>query len=137
MNNQKTKKIIIQNKFYTIPDVRKHNDYLYIFGDNDVGIGKGGQAIIRDEPNAIGIPTKKEPNNRESAFYTDSEFEENKKKIHSAIMKVLKEFMKSKYTTLVIPGGGLGTGLSKLPEKAPKTFKYLEDKIKNLISLFK
>jgi hypothetical protein len=137
MNNQKIKKIIIQNKFYTIPDVRKHSDYLYIFGDNDVGIGKGGQAIIRDETNAIGIPTKKEPNNRESAFYTDLELEENKKKIHLAIMKVLKEFMKSKYTTLVIPGGGLGTGLSRLPEKAPKTFKYLEDKIKNLISLFK
>ena len=62
------KKIIIQNKFYTITDVRKHSDYLYIFGDNDVGIGKGGQAIIRDEHNAIGIPTKKEPNNRESAI---------------------------------------------------------------------
>jgi hypothetical protein len=137
MKNQKIKKIIIQNKYYNVPDVRKHNDYLYIFGDNDVGVGKGGQAIIRDEPNAIGIPTKKEPNNRETAFYTDLEFEENKKKIHLSIVKVLKEFMKSKYTTLVLPAGGLGTGLSKLPEKAPKTFKYLEDKIKNLISLFK
>lgn len=137
MKNQKIKKIIIQNKFYNVPDVRNHSDYLYIFGDNDVGVGKGGQAIIRDEPNAIGIPTKKEPNNRETAFYTDLEFEENKKKIHLSIVKVLKEFMKSKYTTLVIPAGGLGTGLSKLPEKAPKTFKYLEDKIKNLISLFK
>ena len=44
--------------------------------------------------------------------------------------------MKDKYTTLIIPKDGFGTGLAKLPEKAPKTFKYLEKKVKTLVRLF-
>jgi len=38
---------------------RLHKNALFIFGDNLQGWGKGGQARIRDEPNAFGIPTKR------------------------------------------------------------------------------
>lgn len=44
--------------------------------------------------------------------------------------------MKDKYNTLIIPKDGFGTGLAKLPKKAPKTFKYLNKKIKALIRIF-
>ena len=103
---------------------------------NDIKKGKKGQSVIRDEPNAVGIPTKKFPSFHISSFYYDSEYEDNKIKIDLAINKIIKKFMKKKYTRLVIPSNGFGTGLSKLNIKAPKTFKYLETKINAIKILF-
>tara|TARA_X000000950_G_C13494255_1_gene489075 strand:+ start:144 stop:548 length:405 start_codon:yes stop_codon:yes gene_type:complete len=130
------KKIIIYDTFWNIKDTRENPNYLFVFGDNDIKKGKKGQAVIRDEPNALGIPTKKFPSFNISSFYYDSEFEDNKKKIDLAINNIIKNFMKKKYTRLVIPSNGLGTGLSKLNIKAPKTFKYLESKINAIKILF-
>ena len=50
---------------------RLHKNSIFVFGDNLQGWGKGGQAIIRDEPNAYGIPTKREPNMLPKAFFGD------------------------------------------------------------------
>ena len=33
----------------------------FVFGDNLLGFGKGGQAVIRNCPNAFGVPTKRKP----------------------------------------------------------------------------
>jgi len=79
------KTIKIFGRYWTVKDVKNHKDYLFIFGDNDIKRGRGGQAIIRDEPNALGIPTKKYPTRKENAYYTDEEFEENKKKVNLSI----------------------------------------------------
>ena len=130
------KKIVIYDTFWTIKDTRENPNYLFVFGDNDIKKGKKGQSVIRDEPNAVGIPTKKFPSFHISSFYYDSEFQDNKKKIDLAINNIIKKFMKKKYTRLVIPSNGFGTGLSKLNIKAPKTFKYLEKKINAIKILF-
>ena len=82
------------------------------------------------------IPTKKFPSFNISSFYYDSEFEDNKKKIDLAINNIIKNFMMKKYTRLVIPSNGFGTGLSQLPSKAPATYYYLHTKIENLKGLF-
>ncbi|RYX99933.1 MAG: hypothetical protein EOO35_00905, partial [Cyanobacteriota bacterium] len=63
---------------------------LFIFGDNDVKKGRGGQAIIRHLSNTAGIPTKKYPSYSQSAYYTDSEFSLNKEKIDAAIKMIIK-----------------------------------------------
>lgn len=47
--------------YWTVNDARSNKNSLFVYGDNDIKKGKKGQAIIRDEPNAIGIPTKKYP----------------------------------------------------------------------------
>lgn len=130
------KNIKIYPKFWNVEYVRKHPKYLFIYGDNDIQRGKGGQAIIRDEPNALGIPTKKIPSYSLKAYYTDDEYEENKQKIKKSILHIIKTFLTNDYTTIILPKDGFGTGLAKLPEKAPKTFKYIENKIKGLIKLF-
>jgi hypothetical protein len=134
----KMKTILIFDKFWTIDDVNNNTNYLFIFGDNDIQKGKRGQAIIRDLPNTIGIPTKKLPTLHHDAFYTDNEYKNNIKKIDLAIYKIIKKFLKNKnkYTTLVIPKDGFGTGLAQLKTKAPKTFLYIENKINALIALF-
>jgi hypothetical protein len=117
--------------FWTIKDCRQHPDFLFVFGDNDYEIGKGGQAIIRDEENSIGIPTKHAPNNYSSAFYSDDNLKENKLKILKAIQLIEQE--SNKYTTLIFPENGIGTGLAQLDVKAPRTFKFLVQEINKLI----
>lgn len=60
---------------YTPKLLRANPDKVYVFGDNMKGFGKGGQAIIRDEPNAFGIPTKRYPSKDDWAYFSDKEDE--------------------------------------------------------------
>lgn len=107
--------------------VRRNRSKIYLFGDNLVGKGYGGQAKeMRGELNAIGIPTKKKPATTEDSYFTDAEFEENKKVIDIAIAKIPKN------ATVIMPMAGLGTGRAQLEKRAPKTLKYIEETIRNL-----
>ncbi len=124
-------RVIIWESFWCTETTYKHPNYLFIFGDNDVHQGHKGQAIIRDQPNAIGIPTKKYPSMKSYSFYSDDEFEINKCKMDRAIKKIKKQL--NKYDALVLPRDGLGTGLARLDKKAPQTFKYLANQINKLV----
>ena len=59
----RSKKIepVIQQEWYTVEECLKHPKTLYIFGDNILRIGNGGQAVIRNIPNSFGIATKRTP----------------------------------------------------------------------------
>lgn len=61
-------KIIIFDGFWTIDDVKRYPHALFVYGDNNVQRGLGGQAIIRNLPNTVGIPTKNYPSNHPDAF---------------------------------------------------------------------
>jgi hypothetical protein len=120
---------LLSAKLYSVALLRKHPDKVFLFGDNLKGYGKGGQAIIRDEINAIGIPTKKSPSMDKTAFFTDTEYTYNKKVIDEAFMKIPKN------KTIVVPKDNLGTGRAQLTTKAPKTWLYLQEKLKELKKL--
>jgi hypothetical protein len=107
-------------KRYSVNLVDSMPDCVFIFGDNLIAAGCGGQAQIRYCKNSHGIPTKKLPSNSSESFFTDDEFELNKKAIDSAL-----ESIPSEYKTIVFPEDGLGTGLADLPNKAPRTYAYL------------
>jgi hypothetical protein len=111
--------------FWGIEDVAKNPQKIYVYGDNDQRSGLGGQAIIRNEPNTIGIRTKKKPSTDKGAYYTDKEFESNKKKILEDINKILDELLFG--ATIIFSEGGYGTDRAKLKEKAPKTYDFLCD----------
>jgi hypothetical protein len=116
--------------FWTVEDVRNKPNYLFLFGDNDIQKGTGGQAIIRYEPNAFGIPTKKLPNFHPKSFYYDSEYENNISKINSAINKLIKYLERNKEIIgIYFPENGFGTGLANLQKNAQNTLKYLNDKM--------
>lgn len=115
------------NRYWTVDDIKTRPNMLFIFGDNLLHEGKGGQAIIRDEPNTFGIPTKKAPTMEGSAFFTDDEYDDNVNMFKEYIIKLIK--LSSKYQYIVFPKDGLGTGLADLPKKAPLTYKYLSDAI--------
>jgi len=122
-------KIEIFNGNWTLNDVRNNPNKIFVFGDNNARIGKGGQAIIRDLPNVMGIRTKKGPSTKSAAYYKDSEFEQNSKNILEDILEIKKEAMDG--MTIVFSNGGYGTGLSSLKNKAPKTFEYLCQQLKD------
>lgn len=92
---------------------------LFVFSDNMERWGKKAQSIIRHEPNAIGIATKETP----YMYLSDEAFDINKKTIDEDIAKIKERL--NDYTMLVFPAAGLGGGLAKMHQVAPRTFLYL------------
>lgn len=123
------KKVKIFSGNWTINDVNNQKNDVFIYGDNLKRYGKGGQAIIRDLTNTIGLVTKKEPNNNAGSFFSDNEFDENLKLIFSDILKIKRKQILG--NQLIFSSGGYGTGLSKLPDLAPKTFNVLNELLLN------
>lgn len=115
---------------WTCELVRNHPHCLFVFGDNLLGRGCGGQAVIRFCSNAIGIPTKKYPNMAEGSFFTDTEFVSNVLILNEAIDKLRRRA--ATYQVVVFPSDGLGTGLAELNQRAPRTFAYLNKCIADL-----
>ena len=119
--------IILYQNYITRKNIKNSNN-IFVFGDNDQRSGFGGQAKeMRGEPNAVGIRVKKYPSMNSNAFYTDSEYLENIKKIDED----LTTLEKSSYNkTIVFPSNGIGTGMAKLNITAPETFRYLTTMLK-------
>ena len=110
---------IVEMIEYMTPKIlRQNRDKIYLFGDNLERKGYGGQAIIRDEPNAFGIATKKKHGKSESSYFTDKDYDKAKIVIDTDIKKAL-----SAGKTIVIPTKGIGTGLALLNKRAPKIYK--------------
>ena len=114
----------ISIQYYTNQLCQDNPKTLFIFGDNLIKAGRGGQAIIRPEPNSHGVPTKKLPSMTEDSFFNDTELEENKKFILDAL-----DSIPDHYDTIAFPKDGLGTGLAQLPVRAPQTYQFLVEEI--------
>ena len=91
----------------------ENQEKIFVFGDNMVRKGKGGQAVIRDCPNAFGIATKRYPSMNEDAFFSDQPDE------FDVVMNDLRQLYKlSKSHTIVFPVGGIGTGLAQMEKRS-------------------
>ena len=127
-------------ELYSVKDCLNNPHKLYIFGDNLIGVGKGGQAIIRDCPNTYGIPTKALPSMYSNSFFSDKDSEIEAVKL---CLQWLRGYYKdgmgmgmwmgsddppaSVLPILVFPEKGLGTGLSQMPTRSPKLYKLMND----------
>lgn len=67
--------IEIEHNPYTPELLRASPEKIFVFGDNMKRYGKGGQAVIRDEPNAFGVATKRHPSMYDWAFFSDKDDE--------------------------------------------------------------
>jgi len=122
-------KTVIKMDKITRETVKNNPNMLFVFGDNDERRGLGGQAKeMRGESNSIGIRTKKSPTMEPTAFYSDSELSENVLKV-TEDMNMLRTRSQN-YDGVVIPESGIGTGLAKLKENAPRTFEFLQNELK-------
>lgn len=124
--------------YWTVETTCYARNYLFLYGDNDIHRGKGGQAVIRDMPNTYGIPTKKLPNNHPNSFYTDEEYDENVQKIKAAFDAVKRIMHTSTiYEGIMLPKDGFGTGLAQLNTRAPRTFQYLCEQVDELVKFMR
>jgi len=113
--------------------LRAEPDTLFVFGDNMVERGRGGQAKeMRGEPNAVGIPTKHLPEMSERAFFRDEDLPIVYKKIDDAYMRLL--FHIGKGGKVVWPSAGIGTGLAQLEKRAPAIWQLIENIRKTLMT---
>lgn len=115
--------------------VRSNPHKLFVFGDNLQRRGLGGQAReVRGETNAIGIPTKKRPARTPDSYFTDEEFDANRGAIDRAFREIDERLLASDGPkVLVIPSAGVGTGRAELEQRAPRTFFYLERRLRELV----
>ena len=74
---------LISMKKFTPGIVKNNPNKIFVFGDNLARTGKAGQAIIRDEPNVIGVPTKISPRK----FFSDDNFDEAVEAIDAAFLE--------------------------------------------------
>lgn len=102
--------------------LRDEPDTLFVFGDNMERRGLGGQAAeMRDEPNAVGIPTKRAPHMGADAFLRDSDYAEWIAEAMDAWHKI------ATHSGLVVwPTAGIGTGRAQLERRAPRIWASLE-----------
>lgn len=124
------------NGFWTMNDAINNPNCLFIFGDNDIKKGRKGQAVIRDAKNSFGIPTKKKPFYDEDSYYTDDEYDDNIDKIFGEFIYLKLLILNNNYEFIYLPQNGLGTGLAKLPIKAPRTYQFLQEQIDELITKY-
>ena len=122
--------IYFQHRIYR-SDLRNNPNHLFVFGDNLARVGLGGQAKeMRGEPNAIGVATKRSP----YEYLYDKDYDEWFNKEFHTIRYI--EDLAECGTMLVYPSDGIGTGLAKLDQTAPKIYeriKKMEDYLKSLV----
>lgn len=113
-------------KFITRSMLRERPGTLFVFGDNLMRKGYGGQAKeMRGMPNAVGIPTKRMPGTREIDYFTDGDLEIARGPIRNAF-SALKAHLAAG-GDVVWPEDGIGTGLAQLPTRAPAIWRLIEE----------
>lgn len=115
---------IITQKWISRHDLSDNPDRLYLFGDNLMRRGMGGQAKeMRGEPNAVGVATKRAPTMNNEDFFCDDYFDALVDQMIVDLAPAVRHLMNG--GTVVLPADGLGTGLSQLPQRAPNIHRFL------------
>lgn len=112
-------------KWISRDQLRAEPTTLFVFGDNAVRQGLGGQAAhMRNEPNAVGVVTKWRPSMAPDAFFTDEDYLEASHLIIQDLTPVYHHLLDG--GNVVWPQDGIGTGLSQMPQRAPLIWELLE-----------
>ena len=122
-----TKTIIETMDMFTEDIVKANPNKLFVFGDNMLRYGNGGQAVIRDFPNTFGIVTKRAPRTSKTAYFSDADDE-----MDTMLQDIRKLYLISKcnvFTHIVFPTKGIGTGRAHMKSKSPILYKMMKNKL--------
>lgn len=127
---------IVTVERYTRDQIRSSRHTLYVFGDNLARAGgapdasgwsnpRAGQAAAcRNEPNAVGIPTKKLPSMKDGSFFSDDDFDAVKPVIQAEFVRLADHLRAG--GTVVLPAAGIGTDRAQLAERAPRIRAFID-----------
>jgi hypothetical protein len=118
------KQIVAFHGFYSVALCKLNPDLFFVFGDNMQRVGMGGQAVIRQQPNIIGVATKRDPGN---GFMSDSPFDMSYVMVD--LLEVDRHIANGQRVVVPITKEGrvsLGCGLAELPYRAPLVYATIE-----------
>ena len=108
---------------YAPEDLRGDRGRVYVFGDNAMREGTGGQAVIRHEPNAYGVVTKFVPGTDDRDYVSDDRFEEYARILFGDLQGL--NHLVRHGIGIVFPRDGIGTGLAAMGTRAPRCWRFL------------
>ena len=111
-------RIEISEDNWNVEFVKNNKDKIFVFGDNNLRVGKSGQLVIRDLTNTRGIRIKKGPSDKPVAFYSDSEFDQNIYNIREDVLYLKSKLLSGKKVVFSKNGYGFG----QIEKVAPRTF---------------
>lgn len=122
--------IIRYSGWYSEELCQQHPTLVFIFGDNVRGVGRGGQAIIRYEPNAFGVPTKRVGSMAPGSFFQEGNLTDRNSVI-DALNKI--EDMLDGGSQIVVPVTAeseisLGLERARLKEVAPSLYAIIKER---------
>lgn len=131
-------RVILYSGWYSTELLRKFPHIIFVFGDNALRFGKGGQAIIRDEPNAFGVATKRKPAMSPGSFFM--ECEDDLDIVLHDIGQVWQLLAGGK--TVVFPvreedqAVSLGLERAELPQRAPTLYKAITMHVREMCDTY-
>jgi len=125
-------------KRYSPEVCQQRPECVFVFGDNMQHYGTAGQACIRYELNALGLPTKWEPSSKATGYFSDGkDFRVGCRAIEAIDETLFAIFMAlKKGKTVILPEDGMGTGLAALPTNAPELFAYIKFRLESMVAYF-
>lgn len=116
--------LLLVTGFYKVETMRAYPHVTFVFGDNCQRQGKGGQAIVRDEPNVLGVATKKSG----GEFFIDGDIADMGQ-LCEDLIAVESLLLAGRKVGIPITDEGrisLGCGLAALPYHFPSAYAFLE-----------
>lgn len=108
-------------------DLQRAPRTLWVFGDNMLRQGMGGQAKeMRGEPNAVGVPTKWAPGTSDDDYFNPGDLYDLKvSRRFAEEFAVIAKFIEMGLD-VCLPEAGVGTGLAKLEKRAPNILAFID-----------
>ena len=111
--------------------LRNNPECVFVFGDNLLREGRGGAALLRDEPNTYGFITKIYPDDNDSSYYKPADYIP----VYAAEIAALAVRVKANpLTTFWISklGAGLANRYNIFEEVIEPTIRHLLGKYPNV-----